>query len=176
MKIPKMVNTLVTQDDYTHVLQSLGYRRLGSGCFAEVFGKPKSNTVIKIGMINERDAYLDYLRAIKPSNPHFPKIVSIQCFDVTGTHESYFVVEMERLIPFYRVSARDKRLNRLGIIMEYGEVQFKNEEYNQSHNVRQVSSVINKLCKTHHYDGHTGNVMWRRRGRGYQLVVTDPVS
>ena len=179
MKLPRRVKTKVRMDRYTDNLQELGYKYFDSGSFASVYAKPGSKNVIKVGKIQYQDAYIAFLKSIDETNPHFPKVKSVQLFKNSGG--DYYVVEMERLINFFDVKDTSSKLTRLGITNDrdyYGQLDSMQElEFTpRTKHMKQVKRVLRTLFNTHNEDLHAGNVMWRKRGQGYQFVITDPVA
>ena len=85
-------------------------KKVGTGYFSQAYGRPRSNTVIKIthGGGDEETMALKFLRwAKKQKNPHLPKIYKItkrKLRDESTWYdddlETHVYVRMERLIPW----------------------------------------------------------------------------
>ena len=174
MRLPNL-----DRDQYTKTLKSKGYKYLNSGAFGSVYSKGKgSKHVIKV--CGDEDNYIEYLKHRIPGNPFFPKIHSIKKFYDKEECENWFAVKMERLIPYSKVPRKvrskieEKHGLRHGIedlcdnidLLMWGA---RNKQY------KNFLKVLNKMFDRYRDDMHDGNVMFRKRGRGYQLVVTDPI-
>jgi hypothetical protein len=181
MKLPRKVRTKVNKAEYEAGLKESGYEMIGYGSFATVYGKRKSNQVIKVGDLGKNhnnDGYLAFLKNINNNNPHFPKIQSVQIF--THSDGNYYVVEMERLIHFHDVKHYNSKLARLGLMGDsyYGPLDdLQDLEFTpRTKHMKQVKRILKILFRKYDEDIHSGNVMWRKRGCGYQFVITDPVA
>ena len=190
MKIPRVVKTNISIDDYKKTLHADGYRYVGSGLYATVYSKKNSRFAIKIARMRE-DGYLDYLRLIDPSNPFFPKVYSVKCFsyrnaDYPWDNYSYYVVKMERLVPFNTVNGekRERIFEQIGLddICQLDEFEinelhsYLKESKAKKPKLFQVIRTLKKLYRKSESDLHDGNVMWRVKRKGIpQLVITDPV-
>jgi hypothetical protein len=83
------------QDSASKLLQSKGYKTLGSGYYATVLGKPETPHVLKL-LDSTDKGYLEYVAlAMAVENPHFPKFRG-KPFRVT---REYYAVRLERLTP-----------------------------------------------------------------------------
>lgn len=77
-------------------LKREGFKRLGAGAFAEAWGKPNSDTIIKISTVEDA-CWLKYARWAKrqKGNPHVPKINSIRTYNTKDGQ--LFVARVEKL-------------------------------------------------------------------------------
>jgi hypothetical protein len=193
MNIGSVIRTSTSYIDYVKQLRQTGYRMIGHGAFAQVYGNNKLNTVIKIGLVDDWrcDSYVGFLRAVDPSNKMFPKIHSVQRLHYKGKEKSgidnshipvedrYYVVEMERLIPYNKVKRADVDdvLARHGVdsIFDFGTCwgrpKFK------TNRAKTAMDILKKLYRRYDEDIHDGNVMFRKEKSGkLELVITDPVA
>lgn len=188
MKLPSAVDTNVSFKDFMKQLKNEGYRKLGSGLYAHVFAKKGVEGVIKVGNLDDRlwheDGYVAFLRMIDPSNPLYPEIHSIQRYNVRTKGkrypaDRYYVVHMERLIDSESTSwkKQEEALEALGIDDIYDlEVKKRYLPKFKSKWFKEAYSALHKLWRTYSDDLHEGNVMWRKRDKGYQMVITDPAT
>lgn len=186
MKLTNVQTTDVSFYEYRKQLCKQGFRKLGSGLYAEVYGKKKCNYVIKIGQLENNwldDGYVAFLRHLDTSNPMFPKIKSVERFNwvkKSSVHSRYYVVKMERLIEYEDVNwdICEKAFERMGVdtFLDFEEPaeyapSFKSKFAARAH------KILHKLWAKYHSDLHDGNVMWRKKKDGkYQLVITDPAT
>lgn len=194
MKVDSIIRTSVSYINYITELKNQGYRLVGHGAFAQVYGKHTSNHVIKIGLVDDwkEDAYIGFLREIDPSNKLFPKIHSIERFYYKGEEKSgleegnikvtdrYYVVKMERLLSFSEVKGKDRMAvyNRHGIgdIYDLGQCCSNRPKF-RTKRARTAFDILKKLYDRYEEDIHDGNVMFRKSRSGkLELVITDPVS
>lgn len=186
MRIPSPVKTDLDYEAYCDSLLKMGYSFLNSGTFARVYSKPSENTVIKVGVnyptiTRPRDAYLAFLKASVKTNPHFPRVGNITRFTPSNGRE-YYAVQMERLIPFNSIQ-RDvamRSLEKLGVVGDekYGVLTplMPLEFTPKTYHMKYMKKVLKQLFQEHNEDLHCNNVMWRKRGKSYQFVITDPVA
>lgn len=186
MRLPKPKKTTLSQSDYAYnyLTKKLKFQYLSSGAFASVYGKKDHKRVFKIGHID--DNYLEYVKLVglRNKNPHLPTIYSVKLFKYGhdwGT-ETYYVIEMERLLPFDKVGRRKglkehKRYQQqLGIVyIQDMEDPMRSMKPSTRHG-KQLQKVLDKALDEGSPDMHSGNIMWRKHGKSYQLVVTDPVA
>jgi hypothetical protein len=186
----KRVKTNLDQHDFADKIRKKGWKYLASGAFASVYAKRGSRTVIKVGAMG--DAYMEYVKAvgIKSKNPLFPKIKSVVIYNARQRErgedywrtddDCYYVVEMERLIPYRKLRNKDRyrALKRLNLEdpceLEYDAHHVAKNTKNK--HLRDACKKLIKVWRDNNSDMHEGNIMWRKRGRGHQLVITDPVS
>lgn len=158
----------------TYLKAQRGMRLLGRGAFARVYGRPNHRRVVKIG--ETWDRYLKYVKRVglNNDNPHFPKLHDIQI----NRHKDkdYYVIEMEKLIKWGKVpkEVRDRALKKFGVSNIY------DLNYARIANIvgEAAKDAIRTIRKIWYSGGsrdmHSGNVMFRKKGRGFQLVLIDP--
>lgn len=166
-------------------LEECGYRKIGRGAYATVWGAPGVDHVYKIGLTDENEGYLRFLTAVRQSkepNPYLPNVEAVQFVEGKVSSLNAFVAKLERLeelsmnemdlaahlLDFVTIQAEGRnskeqfrRVNRLGF------VSFDNAFLKA---IELIFNIIRKNCVEP--DLHGGNVM--RRGR--QLVITDPIA
>ncbi len=164
-----------------------GYEWVGEGLFADVYAKV--DRVIKIINKGSDDkAYLRYLRRIglESENPYFPKVYKVErCIDGKG---KYIAVHMERLLDYCDTDGEVQRKALKALKAEYPE-DLQANEWDDSYD--RASMYKDRIAKTNNpaarecleilleivaNDCHEGNLMWRKVGRKFQLVITDPVA
>lgn len=195
MHVDSITRTSVSYIDYLKHLRSQGYRMIGHGAFAQVYGKRSSPTVIKIGLVEDwrTDSYIGFLRTMDPSNKMFPKVHSVQRLHYKGKEQSgfddntfhtvedrYYVVEMERLLSHYHVKKKDvaEALNRHGAadIYDFGTSWSRPRKF-KTKRAQTAMDILRKLYRKYCEDIHEGNVMFRKDKMGkLELVFTDPVA
>ena len=186
MKLSNVKTTDVSIYEYKKRLRKQGYRKLGSGLYAEVYGKKGCDHVIKIGALEtawHKDGYVGFLRHIDPSNPMFPKIKTVERFNVMEKSTiagRYYVVKMERLIEYTNVQWKTCKevYDRMGIetFYDFEEPPTYAPAFKSKFAAR-AYKILHKLWSKYRDDLHDGNVMWRKKKDGrYQLVITDPAT
>lgn len=177
MRIPRLVTSISQREMVRHLKTRRKMRVLGKGAFARVYGRDNYRRVIKVGVTF--DSYLKYVSLIglRSTNPYFPRLHSVQmCKDATGGR--YYIIEMEKLIRWGRWPPGNvgRLLGKLGIDNLWDADQPELTKDSGRHE-KELARVLRKLyVKQNNADVHKNNVMFRRKGRGYQLVYTDPVA
>jgi hypothetical protein len=172
-------------------LEDLGYKKIGVGSFADVYGKKRSNRVLKIGGVNG-DSYLRYVERVglMSTNVHFPKIHSVMIYDTDLNDpysKPYYVVEMEKLQPINEAA----KVAKVDAIREYSRIKEHLGIYDISDlnecwidNVFTQDTDFGNLVLTlkdlyRHgaaSDVREANVMYRvGETKKIELVITDPV-
>lgn len=190
MKISELLNEDQQLDEITRpagrysaelVLKQAGYKKLGDGAFAAVYGKAGSQHVLKL--FNSTDnAYREFVKlANSKPNPHFP-VFRGKMMRVT---DKYYAIRMEWLTP-----VPDNRATEYvgDILTDYVRLQQGQRPYEISE--EEVNSEMRKLekeqpgiseackliasgiSKSRTIDIHNENYMMR----GPVLVITDPVA
>jgi hypothetical protein len=206
MKLPAIAPTPMSMDDFICHLVDLGYRRLGSGSYATVYGIPDTNHVCKVGFVDgtiAEDGCLRFISKMNKTNPLFPKVEAVGIFHCTSADldrhptctckedecicnmndfDEYYVVHMEKLAAYDAIpyAKRDVGLNTHGIdsIYELEEWSLKESPIkNPSKPLAAAIKILRKLYQICSEDIHCGNVMWRNPDDEIpQLVITDPVA
>jgi hypothetical protein len=156
-------------------------KQIGSGAFARVYSRAHYRRVVKIG--DGYDRYLKYVSiiGIENPNPYFPTIYSIQRYEDKKTHwsDSYYVAEIEKLTKWGKVptKVRDRLLKKLGC----DHIWDAERPRIVGSSGRWEKDAVKKLKKLWAgwnvgRDIHQGNIMFRRVGKGWQLVYTDPAA
>jgi len=208
---PKL--TSVSHAEYCRRLRKRGAKELGDGAFSVVYQHPTKKTrVLKVNKCDElptTDGYYMYVKCIaslRKRNPFLPRIFSVQVFkrptpgDVYDrTHEWYFVVELEKLVPYdwFKVAERYAWFRRhinSKIVLDpefYDEDQeaqiYEAQMYvrtRRTHNKALIRAckLIKRLSKSKHrygqfaHDNHIENTMWRVKASKIHPVFTDPIS
>lgn len=181
MELPKAI---LVDSERKLVRKMCAKRRMqciGSGAFAKVYGRSNCNRVVKVGPTH--DSYVKYLKRIglKNSNPYFPRIHSVRIYwdGYYGFDDKFYVVEMERLLDWRKVpkSTRKRLLMKLGC-WSIDEADYPQITKKSTRREKQAIKLLRKLWSGYntYKDVHEGNIMFRKKGRGYQLVYTDPVA
>lgn len=181
------------------IIKKAGYKSLGSGVDAMVYGK-KNGDVVKI-LIGERGrnveraagGFLAYVKFILKHQDitHFPRVKKIQT--ITVGHEELYKITMERLYPLSKMESDayewmegclpdnfKSMLNDINSEINY-EGHTPNKYYIRIKNIiSQQQSIYNLMIKLDAYassnkqintDMHSGNVMKRKDGT---WIITDP--
>ena len=175
----KRVTTTVSRDEYEiNICKRRRLKYLGCGLYANVYGN--RNIAVKVGSDLD-DPYLNYVRAVgfNSRNPMFPKIKSVVIYNTE--YDQYYVVEMERLIRFWDVKEpMEKCEARYGIDVDSLDCDDYLSTKIRTTKAKYIKKALNTIMKMFRHHGsadmHTGNIMWRKRGKNLQLVITDPIS
>jgi hypothetical protein len=179
---------------YTHgtawnqLMQDHGFRQLGSGLQASVYGHPNLPYVLKL-FRSEDTAYAEWIKVAmaNKNNPHMPRFVSKRMVRIT---EDIVAIRMEPLVPieheFLKIHLVSDRLlegglaasmppsrcaGKLAYLPEYKYF----EKYCNTHPDWLAALDIAWHCMSTSglgNDFHPGNCM----RRGDNLVITDPVQ
>ncbi len=182
MKLPKPIESTHRVTLIKQLRCEQHVRCIGTGAYAQVFGNKTSKHVIKIGPL--KDVYLKYVSVvgIKNPNPYFPKIYSIKLYKYRDNvchwdNDDYYVVTMEKLFKWSQVprATRERLLKKIGCdgVCDAGDPQIINSSRKWE---KKAIKGLEKVWSHGMKDIHTGNIMFRKVGRGYQLVYTDPVA
>ncbi len=177
----KKIKSKLDRGDFIDNLHAKGFKRIGCGAFASVHARPKDKVVIKVGVGG--DAYLNYVKSIglNAKNPLFPRIkkIAIHTHRDSWGDNSFYVAHIERLIPYSKkIPNRRKIMKRLGLNSIY-DLDYDLYDLAKKNTNKNMKIACKKLVSLSDYDNldiHEGNLMWRKRGRGHQLVITDPIS
>lgn len=177
MDLPKPVQSPHSSRTHVrHLRANRGMQLLGRGAFARVYGRPNARRVVKIG--ETWDRYLKFVKRVglRSDNPHFPKLHDVQI----NRHEGrdYYVIEMEKLIKWGNVpkDVRKQALAKFGVdnIYDLGYTRIPNITGEAA---REAIRTIRKVWYTGgSRDMHRGNVMFRKKGKGFQVVLIDPAA
>lgn len=156
------------------------FTRIGSGCYADVYGNKKSNVVYKVGEVDSNAPYLAYVKALRVSrdaNPYLPKIHGIRIYSNGCKYDDHFVVAMEKLTPLPR------KLHSMPYFFErlLGDDGRDSDDYASavalgiiSNHMQHAIKLLHRAYKSERdssFDIHSGNFMLR----GEQIVITDPL-
>jgi len=75
-----------------------GFKFIEKGSFSNIYAKPNSNFVIKIGLREVlSDGYLKFIKYVQENrnNPHLPKIGKLRYYNTTG--HKFYIIPIERL-------------------------------------------------------------------------------
>lgn len=175
-----------------------GLKFFDSGAFGSVYvyrGSQNRKRVVKVVDLAidyaDDDGYLTYFKQIilkQQDNPFVPRIYNVEVYKVTdklGSEHLVYFIEMERL---RRAKAPTlKRLlkkvfpyndggrGQFDPVLDYHDL-IKAVVASRNKHFRRLSRHLLRLIDRFENDLHLGNVMLRRKGRGHQLVITDPIS
>lgn len=163
------------RDKFNNLVQALekqGWRKLGSGVFAQVLEHPKFPYVIK--MFANDPAYMRYFNWARQNqdNPHVPKIRG----KFIKIANDVYAIRMEKLIQlpqyndpmFVDYVSPELKHRTLGYIFDPKNYDYLKENYPKLY---EVIAAINSMVK--YTDIHSENVMMRKDGT---LVITDPMA
>ncbi len=187
VRLPKPVESISIKEQRTR-LRRRGMRKIGEGAFAEVFSRPHSHRVIKFGVswVTWDSYLLKYVKKVglNNTNPYFPRIYDVQIYTHTSNAFKtdtayYYLVEMEKLIPWKKVPARtrDRLMKKLGCKDIY-DLERPKKLKTSSKQAHKAVDILRQLFRHNNNtstDIHTENIMFRRVGSRYQLVYTDPI-
>lgn len=165
------------------VLRQAGYKKLGTGAFAEVYGKKGSEHVLKLFTSRDK-AYMEFVKlVIANPNSHFPRFKG-NFIRVTDT---YYAIRMEWLQPV----PDNKETEYVGdILSDYIRIQQNKPKHRLMRTVEEINNAMREMEKTQPgiskackliangispgrvIDIHNENYMMRDS----VLVITDPVA
>lgn len=182
-------------------LSANGFKKLGSGVFSAVYGKPDHNRVVKISKRGDECwlKFANWLMA-QTKNPYLPHVPWLKQYKGTrnGKTETFFVTIIEKLDPFTTDVIKNikdpvviaalllkgdfwanekkvlqKRLVELGYETpkEQKELLMDNNNHKFINSLRMVSKRGGKSCFG---DLHSGNIMFRPSNNS--VVITDPLA
>lgn len=177
-------------------LRDNGYKRLGSGAFSSVYGKPGNDLLIKIGLRDATEdgypAFADLAR--QHPNKHFPKVGKIRWME--NRHGvKFYVVPVERLLPvnphdihnirlilnFVKSWAKHQNLTTVQQLKEFlagGTITSPTavateEMIDKDPSLLEAFMLIIKHLPERYIDLNDNNIMKRRDGT---IVFSDPVA
>lgn len=178
-KIVRKASKLNEEDFVSKMCKGKKVRKIGSGCFGTVYGSRSLKTVFKTGNAEDNDGYLSFVKhALKhQNNPWFPKIKNVTIYRSTKKEfNSYFVIEMERLIELKRVDDCSSVVELLDSMINSEQVIVKLLAHSMGKRALQHLTTLGKVMRIlynrHCHDLHGGNIMKRANG---QVVIIDPV-
>lgn len=177
MHLPKPVESPRSSKRHvTYLKAERGMKLLGKGAFARVYGCPNERRVVKIGQT--WDNYLKFVKRIglRSNNPHFPKLHNVQINRHNGL--DYYVIEMEKLIKWRNVpkKVRERHLKKFGVEDVY-DLNFTRIKDIVGESAKEAIRTLRKMWNLGgSRDMHDGNVMFRKKGKGFQLVLIDPIA
>ena len=173
----RTVKALGDRMDFTDALIKNGWRCLGSGAFASAYGHKDHDVVMKIGHIENNEAYLDFVAELQqaPRHENLPRIYGITRFVNSAKVKSddrvdeYFVVIMEKLDESRKYRHGEDRKSK-AFRKWYDGIKSKVWDRDDSD---PLVALINRAKGRgdHTTDMHYGNVMFR----GDVPVITDPI-
>lgn len=180
-------------DAYARRLRRRGFALLGSGFFSDVYARPGSPWVVKVGR-HERDVWPEYATLVMErhtDNPFAPRIRRLK------RHKGFYVAVIERLDTTVRAASAEETLVAAGIRAVAADAFFEAA----GKRVRETGKPVKPgslLTIEHHYpqlaalirdvgtriadlrlDVHDENMMLARDPSaplGFRFVVTDPIS
>jgi len=147
----------ITLDD---MFSNYGFKRLGAGKYASVYGHPKYPYVVKV--FQKDAAFLRWVKFAQENrkNPYVPKIRG----RVTKINKMFFVLRMEKLTPYDWGS----KLWTHKFMRDYDDWTHDKGTKSDDKNIQDILDCFAKNEKL--LDIHGENVMLR----GKQLVIIDP--
>jgi hypothetical protein len=158
------------------MLLTHGYERMGKGSYGTIWGKPGSQTVLKL-FRNGDTAYPDFVRlAMSHPNPHFPKFHG----KILRLNDKWSAIRMERLTPAVGTNALKADLIDLYVDRKGRQESTMSDYWNEimvffedQPGLREACDlIISVLGDKHENDIWTDNVMYR----GSTAVIIDPVA
>ena len=160
-------------EQYENKLRHLGYEKLGGGLYSNVYAKPNSDRVVKIGRADCWPDYACWLIENGYSGTFGPKIYSLKF------HGDFYVASMERLVDtissieshygFSRCQLAKNDLWQLYQAVRNWLGDYNGDDLPQVPDFKEFIEKLDLAGLTG--DLYGGNVMIRKDG---SLVVTDP--
>lgn len=175
----------------TCFLKKFGYKRLDDGAYGVVYEKRGSQNVIKVVATNQNECYLRYARYSfnhSDENRFLPKIYAIIPL------ESFHVIIMEKLFRKKDQSAKKFAKHFRRHYLDSDDIGDDVYISNRT-NIKRKKSLLriqsfcnrvqNKWFRDYHekpdnygvfWDIWPQNIMYRKVGKRYQTVITDPIA
>ena len=177
-------------DDYSSLknkLNKLGWKKLGSGNYSDVYGNSNKPYILKINL-NPDEGFAKFVQLTKkfPSK-HFPRVGNLKYYVILG--ERYYIYLIEKLYPLPNASLIAEYINEVANdpdlqIKDLGE--FYGNSTNFLRKLREFYKRYPSLLKavrllgrvaiksnTLTFDMHSENIMKRSDGT---IVIIDPFS
>ena len=158
-------------------LEREGYDYIASGMYASVYGKPRSNTVLKIGGMD--DAYPIYLQWAVENGYAGKFAPAVKSFNLHKTEDGgeFYVAEIERL----PITVEDADMNSAAYDL-YHDLRYDSHSFAPSRSIAKVAPEWVEFVEglkalrrksVVRFDLHDQNFMVRKNG---ELVLTDPFA
>lgn len=187
MRITELLNESEILDEITrpakheaaNILRNAGYKLMGEGAFATVYGKPGADHVLKLFFASDT-GYMEFVKVVNSnSNIHFPRFKG-KMMRVT---DDYYAIRMELLtpVPDNRETEYVARTLSNYTRMIKGLAPYKQTENEVSEAIPEIEEdqpgIIDACSLIAHgttkvIDIHNENIMMR----GDVIVITDPVA
>ncbi len=161
----KTVDTRASWNNDLHkLMEKHGFKLLGSGKYASVFGNPKYQYVLKVFM--KDSAYLKWVSFVQANkeNPYVPKIRG----KVLKITPIIYAIRLEKLSPYSEMPSLSPKTTGPQFMRDYRKWQDDKNFKSSDKNIQDILDhfTINKAL----LDLHSENMMMR----GDQLVIVDP--
>jgi hypothetical protein len=146
------------------LMSKFGFKLLGSGKYASVFGNPKYEYVLKVFM--KDSAYLKWIEFAQKNkdNPYVPKVRG----KVIKITPMFYAIRLEKLTPYSQRPSLSPKTTGPSFMQDYYKWQ---DDKNHKSNDPNVQSILDYFQKHKALlDLHGENMMMR----GSQLVIIDP--
>lgn len=175
-------DTFKTPERFMSKLQKRGFKRLGSGAYSTVWGKPGSDKVIKVCRRAESDGYPMFAAwAHANPSPYLPRIHSFK------RHADWYVVVLDRMEQTVSATSREEGLREAtGMLWEYTRTgggnrkagvlrqAIMNAVFTSLPGIKEMLEALHDEFEgLAHFDMHDENWMLSKDG---QLVLIDPLS
>lgn len=165
-------------------LEKAGARRIGHGFFSLVYTHPtKPQCVVKLA---RRDGTCDYYRTAQRkavANPYFPRVYRVE------HHTGWYEAELETLRDWRESPESDSHNSERERAKSYLQWRANNPAEPVPSEYRKLPRALRAACNAiawcHMRDGaarqwtldlHEGNILCRREGSRWQLVISDPLA
>jgi hypothetical protein len=168
------------QERYENTLGKLGYQKIGSGLYSNVFAKPNGERCIKVGQFDQWPHYARWAIEAGYAGNFAPKVYSLKY------HDDFYVAVMERLVATMNdvQAASDYRCENNSLWHLYQGFYHAVDDWRETENAIEKNQLPDDLAELKIFasdlraagmtgDIHGGNVMVRKDGH---LVVIDPSS
>lgn len=161
--------------DYKTILHSKGWATLGSGSYADVYGKPGVDYVLKVFDANDY-AYREYIDVIRQhDNPHFPRVKG----KLVEINDHFAAVRLEILSPMKPTKFAMLDVSHIIQLWLHGEEKMEEFEkraaeamFDALPRMKEALTIIRDNLGRNFFDVHDRNLMMR----GNVIVIIDPVQ
>ena len=156
------------------ILRKAGYKRLGEGEFAVIYGKPGKSHILKLFKATD-EAYMEFINiTLQHPDIHFPKFKG-KLMKIT---DGYCAIQMEKLKRVTGFNASYVLATYITRMQQWQEFDIRpgpdmeNLEKRQPGIMKTCQLIAQGISPNRAVDIHSENIMMR----GNTLVITDPVA
>lgn len=168
--LPKPIPAQDTLAALAKRLREDGYKKVGSGAFAEVWAK--GDVAIKVALDDEGyDLWLE--ECLKnQDNPYFPKIFDVKRFSKVKKVRTHSYTWNATVVSMERLEQKEEKYQAEQLGTKYGWARSRKIKTKDKHE-RELFKALDRVESSRGWlDIHSENILFR----GDQPVITDPVA